>query len=234
MNRVQVLQSLIEAIHGTTYLEIGVEFGDSFIPIRTRRKIAVDPAFPDLQRLKAMGSASARDLRFFQTTSDVFFKKHSLILQQSPIDVAFIDGLHTYAQSLRDVLNCIRWLSPRGVIAMHDCSPSNPTMAHPANSIEHAASLNLPNWTGEWCGDVWKTIVHLRSTRPDLHVTVLDCDYGIGLIRKGHPEDLVDYEEPDIGLMQYPHLAAGRVHLLNLKPPAYLHVYVEQLTQGNA
>lgn len=35
--------------------------------------------------------------------------------------------------------------------------------------------------TPPWSGDVWKSIVHLRSIRPDLRVAVLDCDSGVGI-----------------------------------------------------
>ena len=61
---------------------------------------------------------------------------------------------------------------------MHDCCPTTPSMAFPAKSFAEAEAqnMNLPGWTSDWCGDVWKTIVHLRSSRNDLAVAVLDCD----------------------------------------------------------
>jgi hypothetical protein len=38
---------------------------------------------------------------------------------------------------------------------------------------------------GEWTGDCWKAWVKLRSERVDLHMYVVDSDYGCGVITKG-------------------------------------------------
>ena len=58
------------------------------------------------------------------------------------------------------------FLSPGGVVVLHDCNPNSATNAYPATSLEEVEKLNLPDFTGSWCGDVWKTIVHLRSQQP--------------------------------------------------------------------
>ena len=56
--------------------------------------------------------------------------------------------------------------------------------AIPANSKEDALKLEPDGWTGEWCGDVWKTIVYLRRKFSDfLDVYIIDTDYGLGIIR---------------------------------------------------
>ncbi|MFW3116047.1 hypothetical protein MHAE_19981, partial [Mycobacterium haemophilum DSM 44634] len=68
-------------------------------------------------------------------------------------------------------------------------------------------------------GDVWKAIVHLRSTRPDLRIAVLDCDFGVGIIRKGSPERPLSYSAEQVAALNYADLAADRERLLNLKPP---------------
>jgi hypothetical protein len=73
-----------------------------------------------------------------------------------------------------------------------------------------------------WSGDVWKTIVHLRSTRHDLRIAVLRCDRGVGVVRKGFPESRLSYSAAQIEALDYADLAADRERLLNLKPPVYL------------
>jgi len=96
------------------------------------------------------------------------------------LDVVLIDGLHTYSQSLRDFVHSLKWLKDGGVIMMHDCNPASEAAAYPANSLAHACSLNLPGWTNNWNGDVWKTIAHLRASRNDLHIFTLAGDFGLG------------------------------------------------------
>ena len=36
-------------------------------------------------------------------------KRADIIYNRDKIDVAFIDGLHTYEQSLSDARNCLKW-----------------------------------------------------------------------------------------------------------------------------
>ena len=96
-------------------------------------------------------------------------------------DVVFIDGDHSFDQSLRDVENALVEPRPGGVILVHDCNP--PTAA--AASPDPAGAGD-----GPWCGDVWKTIVHLRATRSDLRVRILDTDCGIGVIERGESETI--------------------------------------------
>jgi hypothetical protein len=51
---------------------------------------------------------------------------------------------------------------------------------------------------------------------------VLDCDLGVGVVRKGLPDSQLPYSPSQIDALNYADLAADREHLLNLKPPAYL------------
>lgn len=156
--------------------------------------------------------------RYYETTSDLFFAD----AQAQTFDVIFVDGLHTYAQALHDATNALNHLSRKGVLVMHDCSPPHNAAAFPAASAEEAVSANVPGWTGEWCGDVWKAICHLRSQRTDLQIFVLDCDYGVGVVRFGVPEAQLVLTTEGIDTMTYVDLERDRERLLNLKPENYL------------
>jgi len=171
-------------------------------------------------------------LKHYVTTSDEFFEKYADILNKG-VDVAFIDGLHTYEQTVKDVDNTLKYLNEGGLIVMHDCNPPTLSASYPASSYEEAAKLNLPGWTGEWNGDVWKTIVLLRSLRKDLHVFVLDCDYGVGVVCKGKPEDILSYTVEEINKMSFKDLSKDRRKLLNLKEPAFLFKFLETLKPIN-
>ena len=84
--------------------------------------------------------------------------------------VCLIDGLHTYRQSLRDVLNASDWMHPHGVIVVDDCNPKTLDRANPTP-------------TGKaWNGEVWKTMATLKSTQPQWSVRTLDTDEGVGLV----------------------------------------------------
>lgn len=167
---------------------------------------------------------------FYYMTSDKFFEEHAdRLFENDPIDTAFVDGLHTYEQTFQDVLNVLDHLQESGVILMHDCNPPNAAAAFPAASWEAAAKMKLPDWNGLWCGDVWKAVAHLRATRDDLNVFVLDCDFGIGVVSKGKPESTPHLSEARIRSLTYEDLQRDRRELINLKPQEYLYRFLQTI-----
>ena len=170
--------------------------------------------------------------KYCKMTSDVFFQDIApKIYKNKTPDIVFIDGLHVYEQTLKDSLNALKFINNDGIIILHDCNPKSETAAYPAASYGAAASLNLPNWDGYWSGDVWKTIVYLRSIYPDLYVFVLDCDMGIGVICKnnnGRSEKL-NFTKEDIDRLTYKDLENSREHILNLKPPEFLYDFLKSI-----
>lgn len=242
MTRSDVIQAILDTIDGKRYLEIGVFKRGNFDKIIAEQKIGVDPIciipikfLSKLSRWFPSIGSCYRLLRrrkgeqYFQMTSSRFFENNAGWLSFNPIDMCFIDGLHTYAQSLDDVVNCLKHLSSSGVIVMHDCCPASAVMALPANSLDEVMKMNLPGWIGEWSGDVWKTIVYLRSHRHDLRVFVLNIDSGIGIIMRGEPENMLTYSKEEIDRMTYNDLDGARAKLLNLKEPQYLNIFLKSL-----
>jgi len=85
--------------------------------------------------------------------------------------VIFIDGLHTYEQARRDVINSIKCLKENGWIALHDMLPRDWTEHH------------IPVVTRDvWCGDVWKVAFELSQT-DGIDFKILKIDYGVGVFR---------------------------------------------------
>jgi hypothetical protein len=226
MNRIDVIQKIIRKTGAKYYLEIGVSRGDCFLSIKARRKVAVDPKFNLPQERKLKIRWRNRRSQYHELTSDDFFSK---VRFPHSFDVIFIDGLHTYGQSLKDVENALGILGQNGVIIMHDCNPLDPATAYPAQSYAHAASLGLPGWNGGWMGDVWKTICHLRSQRTDLKVFVLDCDFGLGIITRGAADDVLGLAAGELQKMDYHSLADNRRKLLNLKGEDYFPEFLRTL-----
>ncbi len=235
MLRTDVIQKIIDKKKALRYLEIGVNNGDNFFPIKAPQKVAVDPnfAFPLELKLEwdAKNSCNAT-AEYITATSDDFFAKADAM---AAFDVVFIDGLHTYEQSLQDVLNSLGKLNDNGVIVMHDCKPPHLGAACPAKSLKEAEDMQnnedtkTPGWTGEWCGDVWKTICYLRSYRKDLKVFVLDCDYGLGVIVKGKSDNDFNLSKEALATMSYEEILNGKNDFLNLKNEAYLFEFLDTI-----
>ena len=92
MNRISVVQLLLDTMGQKTYLEIGVARGDSFCPIVAERKIGVDPAPANPQvRAHLIGHLGST---YYQKTSDEFFAQRRQIFETKQIDVALVDGFH--------------------------------------------------------------------------------------------------------------------------------------------
>jgi tRNA G37 N-methylase Trm5 len=133
------------------YLEIGVAKNDVFnsIPLSLNNKIGVDPFSGGTHRM----------------TSDNFFK-----INKKKFDVIFIDGLHTYKQCQKDLINSVKFLNDDGIIIFHDFLPRN--------SIEGSAVRK----NKDWCGDIWKVAVEInQSIRKEF--VIVNIDMGVGLLK---------------------------------------------------
>jgi hypothetical protein len=201
--RVGIVAAELARFERPRYLEIGVNTGVLFLHVRAARKVGVDPA-ASVPRWKWLSHPnSLLRGRLVRSTSDEFFAG---LDPEERFDVVFVDGDHRYEQSLRDVENALAHLSENGVILIHDCDP--PTAA--AASPDPAESAG-----GPWCGDVFRTIVHLRATRDDLRIETLDTDFGIGVVRRGEGRSL-DLDPAAIEAMTFDEFAADRERLLGL------------------
>lgn len=237
MNRIEVVQRALDERAKPVYLEIGVSNGIAFRRIAADEKIAVDPVFRLSGRSRRLADAKAHATHYFEMTSEAFFASQTAFLAQRSIDVALIDGLHSYEQVVRDVENTLRYLRDDGVIVLHDCNPATASIGSTATSYDDFRARNRWQtilWLSgpPWSGDVWKAIVHLRSTRDDLRIAVLKCDWGVGILRKGPPESRLSYSAAQIAALSYEDLAADRDRLLNLKPPEYFGEFLRHGTHS--
>ena len=240
MNRVDFIQSLFQAGGFDTYLEIGTNTGASFLPIRAARKFAVDPRFQIPWKEKARAilrhPGNLRN-RYFEQESDQFFATREAFLRsQGTLDVVLVDGLHTFRAALNDVLNSLRFLREDGVIVMHDCLPPHEAAAMPTKSFPTAAEAAAASgWTGEWCGDVWKAVIYLRRACASfLDVSVLDDDYGLGIVRRrpGAPLGDLRVDEAlfaEIDRITFAELRSRTHELLDLRSPAYAEEIIRQV-----
>ncbi len=231
LDRVDAIQSAIDVLHARRYLEIGVDQGIVFTEVRVADKHGVDPVAPAPPVLRLRGEPG---VTYHQMPSDAFFERAAAGALAGGIDVAFIDGLHTWQQTYRDCLNALKHLNPGGVILVHDCLPANAEEACVAENIAEAWRINGPAWNGDWTGDVWKTIVMLRATEPALQTDVLDSDHGIGILRRGHNHAGLALSRTQVEQLQYDDLRRHTAQLLGLREPSFLWAVLNQLREQRA
>ena len=162
MYRFEIINEIANKINAKNYLEIGVFDGFCFERVNIKNKHGVDPD-PKTNHTN------------FKLNSDDFF---SVINPKIGYDIIFIDGLHIYEQCRKDFLNAERHLNPGGFILFHDTNP--PTEDHAKEE-----------WILEaWNGNVYKTIIELRATWPNLNIFTVDTDWGVTIVQKGYQKKL--------------------------------------------
>ena len=188
--RTDIVNHLIRRNGYRRYLEIGVRRPEgNFARVRAAEKHGVDP--------DPLGEIS------HTMTSDEFFAQ--LGPDEPPYDIVLIDGLHLDHQVMKDVENALEHLSEGGAIVLHDVNP-----------VEESQQVEEYDGVSSWTGTVWKAWAHLRMTRPDLAMCVVDTDHGVGVIMRGRQET---YPRRDDAELTWELLDGDREALLNLVPP---------------
>ena len=157
-SRIEIIQKIINQNNFKKYLEIGCDKDENFSKIKAETKVGVDPVRGGTIR----------------STSDEFFK-----INKEKFDIIFLDGLHTYNQTIKDINNSLDHLNSNGVVIVHDCLPKKIW-----NQI-------VPRIYGHWNGDVWKAIVHSRTYQNADTYTCI-ADHGLGLIFKRKNKNLLE------------------------------------------
>lgn len=234
MDRIDIINGIIRKYNLKNYLEIGVYKGDCFLNIKCNNKLGVDPKFEIPQNKKyghVLFDRKNYKNHYYEMLSDDFFnskKKHNPPLN---IDICFIDGLHTFKQTIQDVLNVFKFMQSEGYVLLHDCSPPNFASASELETFENGSISKIEGWTGEWCGDVWKTIIYLKNVFPELKIGVINCDYGVGIINyktnRDFKNEISEELFQEIKKMTYHDLDKNRKELLNLIDPAEIEAFLK-------
>jgi len=177
-----------EALSPETYLEIGVATGQSLALARPpTRSIGIDPQ----PRVKVPLTA---ETTVFNETSDKFFGEGRLasLLAGRPLRLAFIDGKHEFAQSLRDFMHVEASCDKNSVVLMHDTVPLDEVTQRPIKQKEF------------FTGDVWKTVLCLKQYRPDLNIfTIATPMSGLTVITGLNPESRVLFTNYDAAIARF-------------------------------
>jgi hypothetical protein len=148
------------------YLEIGVEAGETLQRITFAERFGVDPE-PQFDTAHLPNG-----IRFFTQTSDEFFDQ---LGPEVKFDLAFIDGLHTFEQTYRDVINSLSHV-PRGPILIDDTVPDCEASGIPDRALARSRLAELGDYSGRWHGDVWKVVVALKWFHPEIELLTIRDD----------------------------------------------------------
>ncbi len=163
------LNRLAEVLGCKTYLEIGVSKGVTFNAVNVETKTGVDPDF----QFDWQASHDGIRTRLLPLTSDAFFAQEPT---GSRFDLIFIDGLHTYDQTYRDLQNALLHSHPGTVILIDDTIPCD---AYSCCRDQDEAIQLRAHGTGItnaiWHGDTYKIMpmIHLFHTAYQ-YCTIID------------------------------------------------------------
>jgi len=222
MNRVELINLLLSHTGQQNYLEIGVRDGKTITKVLAKNKVGVDPAYRLNSKVKWKRWVGLDKFKLVKQTSDDYFGS-GLPHQdfKKGIDVVFVDGLHNFEQSLKDVNNALKHLSADGFIVLHDCNPKGAAQAYPVKHsydevVEKLRTEGIQGWTGEWNGDVWKTIVYLKATNPNLKIVTINADQGLGVIKVEGEYTTLEIDPQTIASLDYHFLEKHRKEVLGL------------------
>jgi hypothetical protein len=171
------LQLIHDHLKAETYLEIGVAGAGSLrMAGYDCFAIGIDPGFTISTSIKAW-------TKLFYLPSDDYFAQHDTreILGGRPVALSFIDGLHTFDQVFRDLLNVMPYLATSSHVILHDVYPVH---ALPAERERHSIF---------WTGDVWKVLFLIKEFLPELQFTTIPTAPSGLLLLKGF-----DGKKPEI------------------------------------
>jgi hypothetical protein len=188
IKRYDIINYLIEKYKLINYLEIGVFKGENIREIKASHKDGVDPGVEGYTPPEVN----------YPMTSDAFFdliKGHDEI----KYDIIFIDGLHHADQVAKDIENALNHVVDGGFIVLHDCNP-----------VSYDAQL-IPRETIAWNGDTWKAFVDFKSRYLNMECSVIDTDFGVGVIKVGEKTCTLQ-----ANIWEWEYFATNKKQLLNL------------------
>lgn len=160
MERAEVIQSLLDIYSDPAYLEIGVCEGYTFHSLKAARKVAVDPGFR-FDVIAAQADPANAACSYHALPSDEYFA--STAGADELFDVIFVDGLHTFDQTLRDLLNALSRLRPGGVVLVDDVKPSSYHASLPDMEQFLQVRTALGDEHPAWMGDVYRLVFFIRD-----------------------------------------------------------------------
>ena len=133
----------------SSYLEIGVEYGETFEAIVTENKVGVDP------------DPKTSNSKIIKKTSDDFFAEN-----KETFDIIFIDGMHQSDYMLRDLINSIECINKNGIIFIDDILPISEREQFKV-PIKHKYENGILKYGEPWTGDIWKVVYYMLKNHKE-------------------------------------------------------------------
>ena len=175
VSRAEVVNRMTGLFARPRYLEIGVAAGETFLNVSAATKVAVDPNF----NLDVAAYANSTQI-FYETTSDEYFSKHND--PQDKFDVVYIDGLHTFEQTLRDFTNAMESLSPNGIVVIDDVLPTSYAAALSSQLDAMLVKQATDDDDNSWMGDTYKLVYFIHAFFPSLRLRTVNDNHGQAVV----------------------------------------------------
>lgn len=159
-----IISSIINACKFTSFVEIGVYKCINFNKVFLENPQLSILYGVDIDKTCLENFPRNDKCIFFNDSSDNFFKS----IQGKKFDCFFIDGCHTFEQSLNDFKNSIDNINDDGIIFMHDTYPPS-----------------LYYHSDQQCGKVYKTYLEIQNNYSNVcEIVNIPIKFGLSIIRK--------------------------------------------------
>lgn len=184
MKRNEVIQAVLDCFESPAYLEVGVFHGQTFHKLEAAEKVAVDPNFRfDVDAARAENP----NAQYHRLPSDAYFAT----CEGRFFEVVFLDGLHTFEQTLRDLMNAVAHLAPGGVIIIDDVKPTSYGASLPELGQIKLVKAEL-NEDNNWMGDVYRLVYFIESFMPSYDYATVAENHGQLLMWRA-PRHSIEY-----------------------------------------
>ncbi|WP_174274986.1 class I SAM-dependent methyltransferase [Sphingomonas bacterium] len=219
MERFEVIQRLLDLFPAPRYLEIGVDQGVTFHKLRAASKAAVDVRFAfDLDA--ARQDPANANCAYFEMTSDQYFTMDQG--RDAQFDVVFLDGLHTFDQTLRDLLHSSYVLAPGGLLIVDDVMPSTYAASLPDLDLSRRFWQATNNPDGSWMGDVYRLVFFIADYMTSFSYATVTENHGQTILwRDARAATAMSRKVETIARLEYVDAVMGR-EIFNLQPFAVI------------
>lgn len=205
ISRPDVVQGILDLYDRPAYLEVGVNAGETFHALRARHKVAVDPTF--LFDVDAARRADP-DADYHEVPSDEYFG--SIIAPGTFFDVIYLDGLHTFEQTLRDLVNALDHLTPKGVVVIDDVRPPSYLASLPdrANYFEVRNVVRVTDKS--WMGDVYRLVWFIDTFFQGLTYRTVANNHGQSVVWRQRRAEVTQRRAVDVAALTFEEMILQR------------------------
>lgn len=198
ISRPEVVQQVLDLYKRPSYLEIGVNAGETFHQVQARHKVAVDPLFVfDVDEARKANSNAV----YHEIPSDEYFG--TIIAPDTKFDVIYLDGLHTFEQTLRDLINALDHLTPNGVIVIDDVRPPSYLASLPDRENYFKVRTVTKVTDKSWMGDVYRLIWFIDTFFQNLSYRTIANNHGQAVVWRQRRESVTERRAVDVSALTF-------------------------------